>query len=74
MVQCSRALRPASAAATSATAKSLRVDRRGVASINGAAQESVRGGCADAARAASLLFDAIAASSGKWTSGGTERE
>ena len=39
-----------------------------------AAQESVRGGCPHAARAASLLFDAIAASSGKWTSGGTERE
>lgn len=35
VVQCSRALRPASAAATLATAKSLRLDRRGVASING---------------------------------------
>ena len=35
VVQCSRALRPASAAATSATAKSLRLDRGGVASING---------------------------------------
>ena len=70
VVQCSRALRPASAAATLATAKSLRLDRRGVASINGlprspsAAPERVRG---------DALFDAVAASTREWTSNGTGR-
>ena len=39
-----------------------------------AAQESVAAAARTRRCAASLLFDAIAASSGKWTSGGTERE